>query len=344
LNVVLESLTRQLNVHAADVLLLSPVTHLLEYAAGLGFKYDHIKRAALHLGEGFAGRVAQTRRILQVPDLSNSEYKTARQQLIDSEHFVSYVGVPLIAKGVVKGVLEVFHRAPLQAGEDWLAFLDVLAREAAIAIDNALLFQSLDRANTELTLAYDATITGWSQALELRDQETHGHASHVVELTLQLAGAVGIPESQLLHIRRGVLLHDIGNMAVPDEILHKPGPLNKAEWEVLRKHPENAFKMLSPITYLRSALDIPYCHHEKWDGSGYPRGLKAESIPLAARLFAVVDVYDALTSDRPYRKAWPMEKALDYIQEQSGKQFDPRIVKTFLEHIESIAAMGISTR
>jgi HD-GYP domain-containing protein (c-di-GMP phosphodiesterase class II) len=163
-----------------------------------------------------------------------------------------------------------------------------------------------------------------------------------MKLTLQLAGSAGIPESQLLHIRRGVLLHDIGKMAVPDDILHKSGPLNDDEWVIMRRHPEDAFKMLSPITYLRAAVDIPYCHHEKWDGSGYPRGLKGEAIPLAARLFAVVDVFDALTSDRPYRKAWPADKALAYIREQSGSHFDPRIVKAFLQHMDGVYSMSIA--
>jgi putative nucleotidyltransferase with HDIG domain len=182
----------------------------------------------------------------------------------------------------------------------------------------------------ELTLAYDATIEGWSHALDLRDKETEGHTQRVADLTLRLAQVMGVGDHELIHIRRGALLHDIGKMGITDEILRKPASLDEPEWVVMRQHPLYAYDMLSPISYLRPALDIPYCHHEKWDGSGYPRGLAREQIPLAARLFAVVDVYDALTSDRPYRKAWSHKKALEYVQQQAGQHFDPEIVSAFL--------------
>jgi putative nucleotidyltransferase with HDIG domain len=188
----------------------------------------------------------------------------------------------------------------------------------------------LQRSNVELTLAYDATIEGWSHALDLRDKETEGHTQRVADLTLRLAQAMGVSDHELIHIRRGTLLHDIGKMGIPDEILRKPASLDEQEWVIMRQHPLYAYDMLSPISYLRPALDIPYCHHEKWDGSGYPRGLAGEQIPLAARLFAVVDVYDALISDRPYREAWSRKRALEYIQQQAGQHFDPEIVSTFL--------------
>jgi HD-GYP domain-containing protein (c-di-GMP phosphodiesterase class II) len=152
-------------------------------------------------------------------------------------------------------------------------------------------------------------------------------------MTIRVANDMGFSAAELLQIRRGALLHDIGKMGVPDYILRKPGGLTDDEWVSMRKHPQFAYEMLLPITYLRSALDIPYCHHEKWDGSGYPRGLKGEAIPLVARIFALADVWDAITSDRPYRKAWPKEKALDYLREQSGKHFDPRLVDVFLKEI-----------
>ena len=128
-------------------------------------------------------------------------------------------------------------------------------------------------------------------------------------------------------------MHDIGKMGVPDNILLKPGPLTEEEWEIMRKHPQFAYELLTPIDYLHQALDIPYSHHEKWDGTGYPRGLKGEEIPLAARIFAVVDVWDALTSERPYRPAWSREKAIEYIKTQSGVHFDPQVVEVFLESI-----------
>jgi len=188
-----------------------------------------------------------------------------------------------------------------------------------------------------LTLAYDATIQGLSRALDLRDKETEGHTQRVAEMTLRLAQACGMTDHELVHVRRGALLHDMGKMGIPDSILLKPGPLTEEEWEIMRLHPQYAYEMFSPIDYLRPALDIPYSHHEKWDGTGYPDGLKGDEIPLSARLFAVVDVWDALTSERPYRAAWPEEKALEYIKDQSGKHFDPRAVKLFLSLLKSQA-------
>ena len=189
----------------------------------------------------------------------------------------------------------------------------------------------LEQAHQDLLDAYDETIAGWSRAMDLRDRETEGHTQRVTQLSLQLAGALGVPPEQLAHIRRGALLHDMGKLGIPDSILLKNTDLDESEWEFMRQHPQMAYDMLYPIRYLRPALEIPYCHHEKWDGTGYPRGIKGQDIPLAARIFAVVDVWDALTSDRPYRPAWSAEKALSYIREQSGKHFDPDVVSSFFE-------------
>lgn len=185
-----------------------------------------------------------------------------------------------------------------------------------------------------LTDTYDLTLSGWSKALEYRDQETEGHSLRVTEMTLELAQRLGVPQSELEHIRRGALLHDIGKMAIPDTILLKNGPLTDDEWEVVKLHPIRAKELLEKIPFLGSALDIPYHHHERWDGSGYPEGLSGQAIPLAARIFAVVDHWDALTSDRPYRQAWPKDRVLGYIREQSRKIFDPEIVPVFLKLIE----------
>jgi putative nucleotidyltransferase with HDIG domain len=186
-------------------------------------------------------------------------------------------------------------------------------------------------------MAYDATIEGWSHALDLRDKDTEGHTLRVTEMALKLARALGVEEDQLVHMRRGGLLHDIGKMAVPDHILLKPEPLTDEEWEIMRQHPQLAYNWLVAIPFLKYALEIPYCHHEKWDGTGYPHGLKGELIPLAARIFAVADVWDALTNDRPYREAWPHSKALEYIRKKSGIYFDTKIVEVFLRHISSTA-------
>jgi len=330
-NVILDQVTTELRVDAADVLLLNPHTQLLEYAAGRGFRTTVLQHTRLRLGEGYAGRAALERRVINIPHLADAEDGLGRAPLLSDENFVTYYGAPLIAKGQVKGVLEIFNRARLTPDSEWLDFLETIARQAAIAIDNTCLFEDLQRSNVQLILAYDTTLEGWSRALELRDFETEGHTRRVTEMTLRLARDVGMDEAELVHVRRGVLLHDIGKMGVPDAILHKTGPLTDEEWEVMRKHPTYAQELLLPIPHLRPALDIPYCHHEKWDGSGYPRGLKGEGIPLAARVFAVVDVWEALTSDRPYRPAWPEEKALDYIRQQAGKHFDPQVVEAFLE-------------
>ena len=187
----------------------------------------------------------------------------------------------------------------------------------------------LQEANAQLLDAYQATIEGWSHAMDLRDQETEGHSRRVAELTVELAQNLGMSDEEILHLRRGALLHDMGKIGIPDTILHNPDELTEEEWAIMRQHPKYAYDMLYRVEYLRPALDIPYCHHEKWDGTGYPRGLKGEEIPMPARLFAVVDVWDALTSNRPYRAAWSEAETLAYIREQSGKHFDPRVVDLF---------------
>jgi len=190
--------------------------------------------------------------------------------------------------------------------------------------------ENLRQANERLAQAYDATLEGWSRALELREQETAGHSQRVVEMTLQLAQELGIKEENLVDIRRGALLHDIGKMGVPDNILLKPGPLSEDEWVIMRQHPIYSHEMLKNIPYLAKAIEIPYLHHERWNGSGYPLGLKSEEIPLAARIFAVIDVYDALSSNRPYRPAWPEKEVHHYVRSNAGGLFDPKVVEAFL--------------
>lgn len=331
LSVLLDQITNQLCIDAAAVLLLDPHVQILEYAAGRGFTSHAIKRNYFRLGEDYPGRAALERRIIHIAAPSEPGPAFARERLLIDEGFVNYYAVPLIAKGQVKGILELFHRGALHPDPEWLGFLEALVAQAAIAIDNAELFNNLQRANVDLAIAYDATLEGWVHALDLRDKETEGHTQRVTEVTLRLAQAVGISNDELVHIRRGALLHDIGKMGIPDNILLKPGSLTDAEWEIMRRHPLYAYEWLAPITFLRPALDIPYCHHERWDGSGYPRGLKGDQIPLAARIFAVVDVWDALRSDRPYRKGWPEDRIREHIKSLAGTHFDPWIVEEFLK-------------
>lgn len=329
-SVALDEITAQLELDAAAILILNLHTQTLEYRAWRGFRQTSLQGRRVRLGEDYAGRAAFERRTVHIPFLPEAPSESAHAKFLAAEGFVTYYAIPLIAKGQLQGVLEVANRSTFEANSEWCSFLEALAGQTAIAIDNIALLDQLQRSHSELVLAYDSTIEGWSRALDMRDKETEGHSHRVTEMTVQLAQAFGIKEDELVHIRRGALLHDIGKMGVPDGILLKAGPLTPEEWKIMRRHPQYAYEMLSPIAYLRPALDIPYCHHEKWDGSGYPRGLKGEQIPLAARLFAVVDVWDALSSDRPYRPAWPPEKVFAYLKEQAGKHFDPRVVEVFL--------------
>jgi putative nucleotidyltransferase with HDIG domain len=333
LDVLLEQITAQLNVDAAVILLMDATGQQLQYGASRGFQTLALRFTQLSLGEGMAGRAALQKETLHIRDLQTDPQTLINAPSLAREGFVSYYAAPLIAQEGVNGVLELFHRSALDPDEEWIRFLEALAGQAAIAIENTTLIEDLQNANSELSKAYDSTIEGWSHALDLRDKETEGHTLRVTELTLELARAFGYGEYALIHIRRGALLHDIGKMGVPDRILLKEGKLTDEEWDVMRKHPVFAHEMLQPIAYLRPALEIPYCHHEKWDGSGYPHGLKGEEIPLTARIFSVVDVWDALTSDRPYRAAWPLQKVLTHIQQGSGTHFDPRVVEAFVDLI-----------
>jgi putative nucleotidyltransferase with HDIG domain len=316
----------QLKVDAAAVLLFNPHSQLLEYSNGQGFRTNAAENVFLRLGESFAGKVAESREILCINNLKDSD-NVLFMEVKEKEGFSAYFGVPLIAKGQLKGVLEAFMRTPFEPDNDWINFLQSLAEQASIAIDNMQMFDKMQRSNTELSLAYNATIEGWSHALDLRDKETEGHTLRVTEITEHLARAFRLPDNEIKYIRWGALLHDIGKLGVPDGILLKPGPLSDEEWVIMRMHPKYAFEMLSPISYLSKAIDIPYCHHEKWDGTGYPRGLSKEQIPLAARIFAVVDIWDALRSDRPYRKAWPEEKVIEHLRSLSGTHLDPNVVE-----------------
>ncbi len=335
LSVLLDQLLTQLEVDAAAVLLYEKASQTLTFSQVKGFRSTDIHHTSLRLGKRHAGVAALQRRPVFIPDLNQPGAGFSEPSRFKEEGFVAYYGVPLIAKGALVGVLEIFHRSTLDPEDEWVEFLKTLAGQAAIAIDNIILFDGLQRSNMELALAYDATIEGWARTLELHDVETEGHSRRVVDLTITLALKMGMKDKEMANIYRGALLHDIGKMGIPDRIMQKSKPFTNEERQIIQQHPVYAYELLFPIEYLRPALDIPYCHHEKWDGTGYPRGLQGKQIPLAARIFAVVDVWDALRSDRPYRKAWSKEKALKHIEEQSGIYFDPQIVDIFLEHIRS---------
>jgi HD-GYP domain-containing protein (c-di-GMP phosphodiesterase class II) len=332
---LLDQLNELMQIDAVAILLQNSKTHLLEFTAGKGFRSTSLQYTHLKLGEGCAGRVALDRKLINVSDLKANQMEFGRSPLFLAEDFVAYYGVPLIAKGRVLGVLEMFHRSTLNPDADWLNFLNMVAGQAAIAIDSAIMFRELQKSNIELSLAYDATIEGLTRALDLRDRETEEHTRRVSDTTVKLAVHLGMSNTDLVHIRRGAILHDIGKVAIPDRILFKPGPLADDEWNIMRRHPGIAVDLLSSISYLAQALEIPHWHHEKWDGSGYPDHLSGEAIPFSARLFALVDVYDALTSNRPYRTAWSKQKTLQYIEGESGRHFDPAIVPKFVSYMNS---------
>jgi PAS domain S-box-containing protein/putative nucleotidyltransferase with HDIG domain len=330
LRVIIDKMVSHLGVDAGNIMLYDPNFQNLKSVYGQGFRTRSFEGRELKLGEGNAGRAAQDQVIVHLSRLDEQTNNPRLAKALVGEEFVSYYAVPLIAKGQVQGVLEVFQRTAFEGEADWVRMLEAFAGQAAIAIEAITAFENLQKSNAELVLSYNAAIEGWSRALDLRDKETEGHTQRVTDLSVQLARNLGMRDKDLVHFRRGSLLHDIGKMGIPDNILLKPGKLTQEERAIMKLHPTHAREMLESISFLQPALDIPYNHHEKWDGSGYPRGLSGPEIPWAARIFAVVDVYDALTSDRPYRKAWSKDKALKYIREQSGKYFDPKVVEAFL--------------
>lgn len=333
LTMLLDQVVELMNIDAAAILLLNSRTNLLEFTAGKGFRSSSLRYTHLRLGEGCAGRVALERRLLNVPNLNENQMDFGRSPLFRAENFVAYYGVPLMARGRVLGVLEMFHRSRLRPDSDWLNFLNMVAGQAAIAIDNAVLFRDVQHSNVELSLAYDATIESLMRVLDLRDKETEEHTRRVSDITIRMATRLGVEPVDMIHIRRGAILHDIGKMAIPDRILFKPGPLSDDEWQLMRRHPDIAVDLLSSVSYLAPALDIPHWHHEHWDGAGYPDKLHGDEIPFPARLFALVDVFDALTSNRPYRSAWSKTETLEYISSQAGRHFDPALVPEFVQYM-----------
>jgi len=324
LSILLSNVMTHLNVNAADIVLVDRFSNEMRIVAKMGFASIFPDDAAIL--SPITAKVIKEQRLTNIK-LTGLEV----MKEWSNEGFREYWGVPIISKGVVRGILEVFNKNEKRPDQDWVDFLDTLGGQAAIAIENTETFESLIKSNLDLQMAYDSTIEGWSKALDLRDKETEGHTVRVTELSVLMAQKLGINQADIINIRRGALLHDIGKIGVPDNILLKPGPLTEEEWVIMKRHPETALQLLNGIKYLQKATDIPYCHHEKWDGTGYPRGLSGNDIPIAARLFAIIDVWDALASDRPYRTAWSTSKIFKYILDNSGTHFDPDLVPVFLK-------------
>jgi len=330
MGILLDRLIGVGGVGAADVLLLSPYSRNLEISASRGFRVPPLRLLHLGLNEEFSGRAVLERRSIIISEFSGYSNQWKRYHLMQTENIQTFIAVPLFSKGRVTGVLEVFFRRSYKPDQEWMEFIEGLGNQLAIAINNSSLVAELQRSNLELVQAYDVTLEGWARTLRLRDNEPEEHNQRLLERTLALARALKIDEAEFIHIRRGVLMHDIGKLGLPDSILQNHGLLSADEMNIMRQHPQTAYELLAPVSYLHPILDIPYCHHERWDGSGYPRGLIGEQIPLAARLFAVVDVWDALTSHHRYRAAWSPAKAAQYLREQAGCLFDPYIVDVFL--------------
>lgn len=325
--IILDQLIKLLDVGSAMIELLDPSGEEIVSVLAHGV-WAPITGKRIPANAGVSGQVISSGQPYITTDVIVDE-SDVRPGMVAG--LFSMACVPIIALHRPIGTLWIGRQSQASISQEEVKLLTALGEMVGNTIQRMKLHQQTVRQAKEITLAYELTLEGWAKALELRDKETEGHSRRVSELTLQLARDFGVSAADLVHIHRGVLLHDIGKMGVPDQILKKTGPLNDEEWGEMRKHPQYAFDLIFPIAYLRPALDIPYCHHEKWDGSGYPRGLKEDQIPLAARIFAIVDVYDALSNDRPYRLAWPRPKVLDYLSEQSGKHFDPKVVDAFLQ-------------
>jgi len=330
MNVFLPQAIAQLGADAACVLRYHSTSQLLTYLAGQGFRTKAIQQTTLRIGGEIAGRAALERAVIHQVALIEQKASLQRDFLLTDERFVSCVCAPLVAKGELKGVLELYFRAPFTPTTEWLNLLQTLSTQAALALDNAELFNRLQQSHRELTLAYEATILGWARTIELHDAATRGHAERTAELTLALARAAGVPEAELRSMRYGALLHNIGKLSLPDELWRQRDVPNAKEQALIREHPQKAYEILSASAFLRPLLDIPYCFLENWDGSGYPRGLAGEQIPLAARIFAVADTWDSalLRSTAPPEIARAEARAL--LQAQSGKRLDPRLTQLFL--------------
>ncbi|MBN2258708.1 MAG: HD domain-containing protein [Anaerolineaceae bacterium] len=329
LNLLLTKINTHLSIDASSIYIHDSKKACMRSYCRLGFSNPPDLDISSTL-EKYISKHIQDNALIQVPSLEKAR-EPAFRLIQKTENLHSFIGIPLFARGQLIGFLNMFTRSVYSPADEEIEFLKMVGTHTALAIDSTLMFSDLQSSNLEMIKAYDSTLEGWSRAMDLRDRETEGHTQRVTEMSEQLAKQMGIPDEHLIHIRRGALLHDIGKIAVPDSILLKAGPLTPEEWEIMRYHPQYARDFLMEIEYLRPAMDIPSHHHEHWDGSGYPDHLVGEDIPLAARIFSVIDVWDALTSDRPYREAWTTQRTLDYIVRQSGKYFDPAVVKEFLK-------------
>jgi hypothetical protein len=332
---ILEQIGKILGCDSVALFLAERKGNQLVLRASCGFFTSALEATRLVSGQKYVDLAAEERRIVsnfesrdQTPGADPDE--GIPQEALPSEHFA-----PIIVGGKVKGVLAVFLSRKARIPPNWFVLFDAIANQTGLALDYNDIYNDLQRTYRDLEVSYEATLESWCRALDLRDQETEGHSQRVTSLSMALAARLDLGDEAISAVRKGALLHDVGKIGIPDNVLNKPGALDAAEWELMRRHPRIGHDMIAGVPYLSGALEITLHHHEHWDGSGYPDGLAGTSIPVAARLFSIVDVFDALTSDRPYRSAWNKEKALDYLKAQKGIQFDPEILDVFISMVEA---------
>ncbi|MDK2979736.1 MAG: hypothetical protein PWQ55_83 [Chloroflexota bacterium] len=330
--IILDQVCKELGGDAADILVLNKATNMLENMGTTGFRDTMIRTIRIPLTTSVAGKIILENKRNFIYNLDDNPLWYLRKNM-QVEHFKSYFAYPMVVKGETIGVMEVFMRKGFYPDRDWEVFLEALATQAAVAYDSFKKYNELQRMQQNASSSFRRTLETWSKSLELHDLEAQGHIRRVTNDTIQLARAMGMDEQLIPDIERGALLHDIGKIGIMDEILLKKGDLTESDWEEIRRHPQIARDLLSNVKLLEDAMDIPYSHHENWDGTGYPQGLKEEEIPLAARIFAVVDTYDAMTSARPYRLAWTKEETVQYLIDQKGKKFDPQVVDSFIAQV-----------
>lgn len=331
---VLALLADAVKADAATVLRYNPSLRRFDLLAPHGLNAPALAKLKLYFETGLAGRFVEERQPIWVEDILTSKLRSRSIGQLTEEGFRSYLALPLIGHNDFLGILEFFwNRIPDIQIQD-MEFLQRVTEQISLTMERSAIVRDLRRSNEGLISTYNAMIEGLSRALELRDIETEGHTRRVSVLMMRFGEHMQIPSTQWDAIKQGALLHDIGKLGIPDAILLKPGSLTQREREVMQQHAMYGYNILAPIINLRQTLDIALYHHERWDGSGYPYSLVGEQIPLVARLFAVVDVFDALTSDRPYRPAWSHQQAVEYLREQAGRLFDPHVVQLFLEIVD----------
>jgi PAS domain S-box-containing protein len=334
LGIIVERALQHLQADAVTILRYNPALARLEHAASQGFIQLKARSSTVGMGAWLAGRVALQQAPLSLVQMRETLEGTDTHPLLNVEGFVSYNAVPLLSKGKLLGVLEVFHRHAFEPDQEWLDFLHTLGVQAGIAVDNAQLVHELQLTNTQLTLAVDQIIEASARATDFHEGRPDGHAQRAMELTVRVARAFGLNDLEISQVRRGALLHDVGMLGVPDQVRFKSDSLEPSDWAIVENHPNFAYELLRGVRFLRPALQIPCSHHERWDALGYPKGLGGESIPLEARIFAVVDAFEAMRCDRTDRRALNLESAMQEIRNGAGSKYDPQVVAVFLDILE----------